>query len=251
MQAVILAAGRGTRLKPAVNRSKCLVDIGGTTLLAYQLAMLRSLGINDICIVVGFCAGLVRAAVEGDCTFIENLRFDETNSLYSLCLARNWATRDLLICNCDVLAHPAVYERLLAAPTSALAFDSSSGHEAEHMKVCCAPAGQLHAIGKSLAAQQTHGENVGLIKIARADVRSFFADAEAVLAQNGLLEWAPAALGRFATHSTVRCIDIAGVPWCEIDYEEDVELARQVVWPQINASRQASASTAVGERWLP
>ena len=128
MQAVILAAGRGERLGRLTRwRPKCLVEVGGRSLLQHQVRALRDLGIDRIAVVVGHLGELVRAAMASECEFIDNRRYAETNSLYSLWLARNWLDGPFLLLNGDVLAHTEVYGRVVRTPGTVLAFDSRSG----------------------------------------------------------------------------------------------------------------------------
>ena len=55
MKAIILAAGRGSRMKNMTDeRPKCLVELGGKPLLEYQLTALRQAGINEIAVVTGY-----------------------------------------------------------------------------------------------------------------------------------------------------------------------------------------------------
>ena len=55
MKAIIVAAGQGGRLLPMTNhRPKCLLDIGGMTIMQRQLQVLRECGISDITVVRGY-----------------------------------------------------------------------------------------------------------------------------------------------------------------------------------------------------
>ena len=92
-EALILAAGRGLRLNGSSNGDpKCLLEVGGRPLIQHQIAVLRALGVERICIVVGYCADRVRAVVGDSCSYVLNSRFADTNSLYSLWLARDRVT---------------------------------------------------------------------------------------------------------------------------------------------------------------
>src|SRR6188472_2180807 len=107
MTGIILAAGAGTRLnvqEPV--RPKCTVMFAGTPLIQLQLRSLRACGIDDITVVVGFQADRVRRACGHGVRFIENTSFAQTNSLYSLSLARPVLTDGFVVMNCDVLFHP-------------------------------------------------------------------------------------------------------------------------------------------------
>ena len=56
MKAIILAAGKGTRLRPLTNsKPKCLVELAGKSLLEHQLDTLFECGITDIHVIGGQC----------------------------------------------------------------------------------------------------------------------------------------------------------------------------------------------------
>lgn len=96
MKAIILAAGRGSRMKGLTeSHPKCLVKLGGKPLLAYQLAALREAGITDIGIVTGYRSELLTSF---DLTEFHNDRWSETNMVLSLSCASKWLQED----NCIV-----------------------------------------------------------------------------------------------------------------------------------------------------
>lgn len=88
--AVILAAGRGWRMGGMTeDRPKCLLPVGGQTVIEHQLATLSALGVAKITIVTGYGSDQVRERVNGRASFIENDVWADTNSLYSLALCRD------------------------------------------------------------------------------------------------------------------------------------------------------------------
>src|SRR6476661_7117552 len=115
MRGIILAAGKGSRLNgTAGEKPKCLVEVGGITLLERQIRALKRAGLTDVVVVVGCQADRVRAAAGPSVTCVENSRFAETNSLYSLWTARALLYEGFVVLNCDVLFHPALLDDLLA-----------------------------------------------------------------------------------------------------------------------------------------
>ncbi len=60
MNAIILAAGKGTRLDGAAVKPKCLVEVGGSTLLHRQIDTLRSLNVKKIVVVIGVAGDSIR-----------------------------------------------------------------------------------------------------------------------------------------------------------------------------------------------
>ena len=88
MKAIILAAGRGSRMKNLTDdQPKCLVEMRGKPLLDWQLTALREAGVDQIAIVTGYKGELLmgRGLVE-----FHNSRWAETNVVSSLACARDW-----------------------------------------------------------------------------------------------------------------------------------------------------------------
>lgn len=88
MKAIILAAGRGSRMKSLTDdRPKCMVELHGKSLLQWQLDALQDAGITDIAIVTGYKRELLanRGLVE-----FHNPRWAKTNMVTSLVCAAEW-----------------------------------------------------------------------------------------------------------------------------------------------------------------
>ena len=229
---LILAAGCGSRL--GTRSPKCLVRMGGRPLLQIQLDILSRAGVDDVSIVVGYRHEEVRAAAFGQATFVHNKRFFETNSLYSYHLARSLIKSDLVVLNSDVLFPLEMLERLLQVPGSSLAFDSASGEDEEHMKVQLRN-GQLIAMSKDMSPARVDGENVGLLHLAESAAQASFDAAARLIADGHQHDWLGSAVSAIAGAHDISGIDVAGLPWVEIDYPQDLALARSQVWPTIQA----------------
>lgn len=234
--AVILAAGIGSRLGPAATaRPKCLLEVGGRSLLRHHFEALRRAGLRRVTVVAGHLAEQVMKETKCSGVVKFNHTYADTNSLYSLWLVRNWVTGPLMVINGDVLAHPQIYQNLLAAEGCALAFDSRSDCEDEEMKVRF-QGGRLTEISKTMNPDVAHGENLGILKFDAQGARVLLEEADRIVSEGRLKEWAPAALDRMAERVPVRGVDTVGLPWTEIDFPEDLEMARKEVWPAICSS---------------
>ncbi len=248
-QAVILAAGSGSRLGHAgADSPKCLLNIGGRPLLELQLSILFQAGIESVCIVAGHHIEDVRRQVANyrGVTVVHNPDYATTNSLYSLTLAKDWVDGPFVCINGDVVAHPDIFNRVLAVEGCALAFDSGSGQDAEHMKVHHT-GGFLRAISKELHPSLVEGENVGLLQFDERGASRLFALADRMLEEEGPMLWAPAVLNELARLGTIRCVDIRGLPWTEVDFPEDLEKAREEIWPSICSMHQKFSGLPTGE----
>jgi choline kinase len=112
---VILAAGRGSRMRDLTQeRPKCLVEVGGQTLLDRQLAGFRRSGITDIGIVTGYRRELL---VRDGVSEFHNARWADTNMVYSLACARAWLERyPCVVSYSDIFFEPSAVASLVACP---------------------------------------------------------------------------------------------------------------------------------------
>lgn len=206
------------------------------------------MGINRIVVVAGYRAGQVYKAVGHSAAVIHNEIWDASNSLYSLWLSRHWTSGPLLILNCDVLIHPEILARVLSENGDAFAYDSSSGHDDEHMKVRFEDQ-RLRAMSKCMEAHQAHGENVGMLYFNDDTVPLLYQKAESVLMSRGHDVWLAEAVQEVAQERRLQGIDVCDLPWVEIDYSEDLEFAEQTTWPAIQEQPWSPGFQEIGLDW--
>ena len=240
MKAIILAAGKGTRLDGAAVKPKCLVEIGGSTLLHRQIDTLRSLNVTEIVVVVGFGADSIREECDDAISFVENAKFAETSSLYSLWLAREHLTDGFVVLNSDVLFHPQMLCDLLESDhdNALLLSDTDPGPLSdEEMKVKVQDQLVLD-ISKEMDPLDADGENVGIVKFGASGARLLVEYMDALIGSGELKHWAPRAFLEFARHHPLHALSTRGLPWIEIDFPEDYQRAVNEVLPKIEATKR-------------
>ena len=249
--AVILAAGAGTRLTGSdVIRPKCLATFDSSTLIELQMRVLRAHGIDDIVVVVGYEAARVRQACGPQTRFVENTEYFDTNSLYSMLLARPLLRGGLVVMNCDVLFHPSLMGDLLTARHENALLVSypvpgDPSFTAEEMKVRVRR-GRVEDIRKDLPLEDVDGENVGIAKFSHDGAQRLMTLAEEIVRSGATKDWAPRAFGAFARERSLYAIGTRGLPWTEIDTPEDYRRASTVVFP---ALREALDAVSPSLRW--
>ena len=236
MTGIILAAGRGSRLNGNNGEMpKCLVTVGGETLLARNVRILRAAGVEDVTVVVGCAAETVRRSMS-DVTFVDNPIFAQTNSLYSLWLSRQHLMNGFVVMNCDVLLHPQLIVDLLSATYEdalLLAYrDDGVDYTDEEMKVRVRR-GRVVDIAKTLSPDEADGENLGVAKFGPEGARLLIAEADALVRAGDIKAWVPRAFKAFAERRSLHAIGTRGLPWTEIDFPEDYRRAVEVVLPAI------------------
>ncbi|VVO28358.1 phosphocholine cytidylyltransferase family protein [Pseudomonas fluorescens] len=117
MNAIILAAGRGSRMKSLTDeRPKCMVELRGKTLLEWQFEALRDAGICKIAIVTGYKRELL--ADQGLIEF-HNSRWAQTNMVSSLACAEAWLQQEpCIVSYSDIFYSPAAVQSLMKCKAS-------------------------------------------------------------------------------------------------------------------------------------
>jgi len=241
--AIILAAGNGRRMgRLTADRPKCLLEVDGHSLIDRQIASLAACGIRDVTVVIGYCGDEVRARLGDRVNYVENRRYRDTNSLYSLWLARHRLAGGGLILNADVLVPTVLIKRLLRSRgEDAVLIDCGRPLGAEEMKVK-RWLGYVVDFGKELPPEQADGENVGIAKFGVQGGRHLIRHLEALTVGGHERAWAPLAFRAFAQERPLRAVPTGGLPWTEIDFPEDLERARRVIAPAIAAIESRSGA---------
>ncbi len=240
MKAIILAAGKGTRLDGAAVKPKCLVDVGGTTLLHRQIETLRSLNVAKIVVVVGFGANSIREECDREIDFVENDKFAETSSLYSLWLARDHLTEGFVVLNSDVLFHPQMLADLFESEyaNALLLSDTDTTGSAplgdEEMKVKVRDH-LVVDISKQMDPLDADGENVGIVKFSASGAKLLINYMNTLIDAGAVKDWAPRAFLEFARNHPLHALSTRGLPWIEIDFPEDYQRAVNEVLPRIES----------------
>jgi len=250
VQAVILAGGVGSRLEKLTGgKPKCLADIGGRPLILHQLEALSDHGVGPVLMVVGYNHEAIREVVGRRVEYLVNERYRETNSLYSLWLAREWTTKPFVLLNSDLFFDPEILARLLEDPGNVLAYDSTSSRGREQTKVAIRDR-KVIDLGKDLPPASARGESLGLLKF-EADGAKAMSEVAEHLVQNGherawVIEGTRAVCKMVPLYGT----NVAGLPWTEVDFPHDLEEARSEVWPAIWKGRWRRAVYWKRTRWL-
>ena len=128
MQAIILAAGMGRRLKELTqNNTKCMVKVNGVTLIERLLGQLERQELSRIVIVVGYEGKklmdyIATLNVKTPIVYVENTIYNKTNNIYSLALAKDYlCEEDTLLFESDLIFEDAVIDAIVSDPRPSLA----------------------------------------------------------------------------------------------------------------------------------
>lgn len=235
--AIILAAGRGSRLKEYTrDRPKCLLEVGERSIIEHQIQALRLSGVTKIQVVTGYEAGLVHEVCGEEVIYAHNEHFDTTNSFDSLgCATLEPGPEGLLVLNSDVLFHPALVARLLDdARDNVLLADFNSRLAQEEMKIAVDETGRIRAISKALDPAEAQAENLGVLRLGAAVAHRMLELSRGRERAAGRISWVPDGIHYLRADFAFYAVSAEGLPWTEIDFAEDLMRARNDVYPLLH-----------------
>jgi len=240
MRALILAAGRGSRMgRLGDDRPKCLVDLNGQSLIERQVAALRRGGVDEIGVVRGYRAEMIDLP---GLSYFANERWAETNMVMSLTAAAPWLrSGSVIVSYADIFYRSELVRGLAGAPGQLIiSYDrawrglwtrrfANPLADAETFRID--GAGQLLEIGgKTTRIEDIEGQYMGLLKFTPAAwsaVETLLSTLDAPIRDRldatgllrRLLTGKELPIGTFGTDGQ----------WGEIDNPEDVALYQNMV----------------------
>lgn len=224
MRALIMAAGKGTRISRHIGgRPKCTLNIGeGLTLIEDTVEKLKGGGISEIALVVGYQADVIRDLLaDQQVTFFHNPFFDVTNSIASAWFAMDFISDDdILILNGDVYFEEAILDMILATTLNPVLFSDETRKEEADYKLYYEN-GQLLKYGKELQGNDITGEYIGIARI-NSNLLTLFRERLRVLIDAQKHDcWWEDVLYSLSKEVPVHVKDVGGLFWGEVDYIED------------------------------
>ena len=245
MQAIILAAGMGKRLKELTqDNTKCMVKVNGVTLIDRMLHQIDRQYLSRIIIVVGYegqklIDHIGTLDVQTPITYINNPIYDKTNNIYSLALAKEWLVKDdTLLFESDLIFEDAVLDALIYDPRDTLALVDK--HES-WTDGTCVKIGEDDSIeafvpGKKFKFNEIkdYYKTVNLYKFSKHFSETYyvpFLDAyRSALGQNEYYEQVLRVI-TMLDDPEIKAKRLEGQRWYEIDDIQDLDIAESIFTP--------------------
>lgn len=226
MRALLLAAGKGTRISRYLSGNpKCTVDIGGEPLICYTLNLLKKKGITEVAMVLGYKAEIIRETVKDfEVSFYYNPFYDVTNSIASAWFAKEFLkeTDDLLIMNADVFLEEGILDEIMASSLSPVLFSDETRKEEADYKFYYEN-NILMKYGKELTGADITGEYIGAAKLSSSFIPEFVEQLEGMIATQQHSVWWENVLYAMTDRRDIYVQNIENKFWAEVDYIEDYE----------------------------
>lgn len=226
MKAILLAAGRGTRISRMVKEiPKSTLPIDGVPLIRLTVELLQSQGI-EIVVCVGYQQEAIREALEGyEVTYYSNPFYDVTNSIASLWFAREELTGECLIINADVFFSDEILKMVMDDEHQAVMLVDKSRRQTGDYFFATTDNGCIQKYGKDLPLQYRSCEYVGISKISNEFMPIFRKRLEELVGASKHGMWWEDTLYSFTDKEEypIHTKDVEGLFWSEIDYFDDYE----------------------------
>lgn len=238
MTSILLAAGVGKRMGNNA-APKCLLRVGGKSLLRRTLEYLRAAGVNELVLVTGYQGERVESEARASAgpmrvKVLENSRYKE-GAILSLWTAREFLDRDVIVMDADVLCPQAAFERLTgSAHANCLLVDGSVDETGEEQMVFGKESRVFHIAKKApeeiRQRWENYGESLGFLRLGAPAARLLrsLLERKVDAGQTGI-EHEQVYPDLFA-QAQVGCERVDGMAWTEIDTPEDLGRAEREVF---------------------
>ncbi|MCR4746125.1 MAG: aminotransferase class I/II-fold pyridoxal phosphate-dependent enzyme [Lachnospiraceae bacterium] len=242
MQAVVLAAGMGKRLKNLTkNNTKCMVKVNGRTLIERMLHQLEKYKLTSIIIITGYEGEKLKNYVESlnietPILYIENQRYEKTNNIYSLSLAKEYLKKeDTLIFESDIIFEDEVLDILINDSRQTLALVDR--YESWMDGTCVRLDDEDRIVdfisGRNFDFNNTMGcfKTVNIYKFSKSFSEKYYVPfLEAYLRALGENEYYEQVLKVIASldNAKIRGKRLNGQKWYEIDDKQDLDIAEAI-----------------------
>jgi choline kinase len=242
MRAIILAAGKGNRLRPFTDHShKCLLEFEGRTLIQRYLDDLASLGIERATMVIGHQKELVRDHVgEGrpgiSIDYLVN-PLPHRGSVFTVAMASQHFDDDILMMDCDVLYHPELLRRIVRSENpNCYLMDKGYTETGEECKVAALD-GRVVANNREINVPYNEiGEGLGFLKLCHESANRYAEILNDFMQNNNIDCEYEDPLEILIQEHVIGYEPVDDLAWTEIDFAEDIEKARNIILPKIQAS---------------
>lgn len=231
MNAILLCAGLGSRLLPlTAERPKCLIEVGGRTILEHQVEALRAAGVRRITVVGGYRFDQLerfvedRWAAEERPELVFNPFFAVASSIGSVWAARHRLDSEFCLLNGDTVYDPALVADGLSRlePGLNLFVEPIAAAEHDDMLVRIADE-RVIAVGKDLSPLLAHHRSLGFVAWRGEGAERYGRGLRSVIGEvDGTHAFHHAIVDRIAREEGVHAVSFEGGQWTEIDRPEDI-----------------------------
>lgn len=228
MKAIILAAGKATRLLPLTKDTpQCLLKVGEKTILELQIQTLKKAGIEEIIVVTGHLSDKVeRFCDQKKVKFLYNPFYEVSGMAASLWVAKQEMKDDFIFLYSDILFEATTLEELIKKQTDICLAIKKNGLRDEAEKVT-EKDDLITNIGKA-KTEKDNGEFIGLAKFSKSGSEKLIKILDKKVKQNLNTTFIELISELINKEEVVNSCDIKNSNFIDIDFPEQIEEAKKI-----------------------
>lgn len=226
MDALILAAGTGSRMG-GIDSPKCLLNIGDTSIINYQINCFKKLGIEKIFVLTGYNSEQIKNHVNKDIILIPTSNYLTTNNLYSIWDARSFLQNDFICVYGDLFFHKQILSNCINNKNDVcLVIEKNIRSETMRVKI---ENDHIVEVNKTIPLKSSHGNFIGMSKF-KKDVIPFFFNEVSKLIKIGNYDayYTKAIESMIKNKQKIDYVETNNLPWLDIDEKHEYEEAKKI-----------------------
>ncbi len=236
MKAIILAAGRGSRMGAITDKApKCMSILRGLTLIEWQIQTFKKMGITDPIVITGYQNQSIQKHLGAQVTYLNHPRWDQTNMVGTMLRAKQIGEKEpVIISYSDIVYRSEILKKLISTPihgsSITITYDTLWSQlwserfedplsDAESFRV--SKNGHILEIGSNAKSiEEIQGQFMGLVRI-EPNAWDFI---EECFQKEALIDFTSLLQKMIQSKRLVHGLPIRG-GWTEIDTKNDLDLA--------------------------
>lgn len=229
MQAVIMAAGKGSRLGSlTAGKPKSFVEIKGHKLIEYNLKLLERFGVGEIIIVTGYQSEAFEELFKNmkNIRFAYNPFYEMVNVLGSFYMGMDLIQDDFIYLHADTICDPSIFEKLVKMTSDVTLPVDYRACDDEAMKVKSRN-GKITQITKKMPNETADGEFIGMASFCKKVLPAIKEKTRQLMKEKAFDAYFESAIQRLIDEEEfdIKAVPTEGAFWAEIDFIEDYEHA--------------------------
>lgn len=232
MKAIILAAGKSSRLYPlTLEKPKCLLELEpGKTIIEHQIKIINQCGINKIIVVVGYQKEKIKDVLKDTVYYREFLDFARYNNLHTLYSIKNDLNEDTLILFSDVLFGKKLLKKCLDSDKDFCLLIHNKNILLETMRIQIKD-NCIVNIGSHIPIEEGDGNFIGVAKFSRKGINILVTEMKKMISNTKHHnDYYTLPLINIAKKHKVGYELVEDEPWIEIDFLNDYNKAKNEIY---------------------
>lgn len=236
-KAVVLVAGYEPKLSPYTDKMhQCLFNLGKSTILEDMINKLSRCGIKEIILIVGHKKELIKEALkdkfpEISIKYVENNKYTNTRTSYSLYLAKEGINDDFILVDGDLITEFDLLKAFIDAPQkNMIAVDYSTTQIDKEIAVAKILNGKITEIGKHIQNQDddNHARFLGISKFDKKTAAKILEQIDIFVKKRQYNKIYEDALNNILEDNDIHVFNTRKYNWFEIDEISQFENARKI-----------------------